>query len=80
MNRIVEYVFHPSRSAAMCRSQLFPLVLAACAVGGDRLRAASPAVGERHPDFTLADIATGKPVSLSDFRGKKVLLIQFAAW
>jgi hypothetical protein len=40
----------------------------------------SPKVGQRHADFTLADIATGKPVSLSDFRGKKVLLIQFASW
>jgi hypothetical protein len=39
-----------------------------------------PKLGERHPDFTLPDIRTGKPVSLSDFRGKKVLLIQFASW
>jgi len=37
-------------------------------------------VGQRHPDFTLANIADGKPVSLSDYRGKKVLLIQFASW
>jgi hypothetical protein len=36
--------------------------------------------GQRHADFTLPDIQTGKPVSLSDFRGKKVLLIQFASW
>ena len=64
----------------MSRSQLFPLALALYAVGGGRLGAASPAAGERHPDFTLADIATNKPVSLSDFRGKKVLLIQFASW
>jgi hypothetical protein len=39
-----------------------------------------PIVGQRHPDFTLPNIATGKPVSLSDFRGKKVLLIHFASW
>jgi AhpC/TSA family len=37
-------------------------------------------VGEHHPEFTLPDIQTGKPVSLADFRGKKVLLIQFASW
>jgi hypothetical protein len=37
-------------------------------------------VGQRHPEFTLPDIQTGKPVSLADFRGKKVLLIQFASW
>ena len=36
--------------------------------------------GQRHVGFTLPDIETGKPVTLSDFRGKKVLLIQFASW
>ena len=40
----------------------------------------SPKVGERAAEFTLANIADGKPVSLADFRGKKVLLIQFASW
>ena len=40
----------------------------------------TPAVGARHPDFILANIADGKPISLSDYRGKKVLLIQFASW
>jgi hypothetical protein len=40
----------------------------------------NPKVGDRHPDFTLPDIGTGQPRSLSDYRGKKVLLIQFASW
>jgi hypothetical protein len=40
----------------------------------------APTAGQRHPDFTLPDIRTGKPVSLSGFRGKKVLLIHFASW
>jgi peroxiredoxin len=40
----------------------------------------APKVGEKHPDFTLPRIDDGVPVSLSDFRGKKVLLIQFASW
>ena len=31
------------------------------------------------PDFTLAD-RQGDPVKLSDFRGKKVLLITWASW
>jgi hypothetical protein len=43
-------------------------------------QAYAPKVGARHPEFTLPDIQTGKPVSLSDFRGKKVLLIHFASW
>ncbi len=40
----------------------------------------APKVGERHPDFTLPTIGDRTPVSLSTFRGKKVLLIQFASW
>jgi hypothetical protein len=40
----------------------------------------TPQVGERHAEFTLPDLQAGKPVSLADFRGKKVLLIQFASW
>ncbi|HVL13286.1 MAG TPA: hypothetical protein VM529_12030 [Gemmata sp.] len=56
-------------------------VAAVLSAGGTGLAAGyAPAVGTRHPDFTLPSIADGKPVSLSDFRGKKVLLIQFASW
>jgi len=39
-----------------------------------------PRDGARHGDFTLPAIVDRRPVSLSDFRGKKVLLIQFASW
>lgn len=39
-----------------------------------------PVVGQPHPDFVLPNIANGKPVKLSDFRGKKVLLVHFASW
>jgi hypothetical protein len=37
-------------------------------------------VGARHFGFTLPAIDDGRPVSLEQFRGKKVLLIQFASW
>ncbi len=40
----------------------------------------APRVGERHPNFTLPAISDGRPVSLSQYRGKKVLLIHFASW
>ncbi|MHC4537121.1 MAG: hypothetical protein ACYS6K_24500 [Planctomycetota bacterium] len=40
----------------------------------------SPRVGQVHPDFILPDIADREPVSLSQFRGRKVLLIHFASW
>ena len=37
------------------------------------------APGTPAPDFTLNDI-DGKPVSLSDFKGKKVVLVFWASW
>ena len=40
----------------------------------------SPHVGRLHPDFTLPGIADSEPVSLLQFRGRKVLLIHFASW
>ncbi len=36
--------------------------------------------GQMHPDFIYPRIDTGEQVSLSQFRGKKVLLIHFASW
>jgi len=39
-----------------------------------------PEIGQPHPDFVLPKIADGKPLKLSDFRGKKVLLVHFASW
>jgi hypothetical protein len=40
----------------------------------------SPRVEQPHPDFTLPNIVDRDPVSLSQFRGQKVLLIHFASW
>lgn len=63
------------------RAHILSLALVLSTVGGDTpASAAPPKVGERHPYFTLPGITDGKPVALSDFRGKKVLLIQFASW
>lgn len=40
----------------------------------------APQVGQPHPNFVLPRLDNRKPVSLSEFRGRKVLLIQFASW
>ena len=65
------------------RRLTLPLMICGMMLGTtSRASAASyaPKVGERHPDFTLPAIGDRTPVSLSNFRGKKVLLIQFASW
>ena len=56
------------------------IVMMVVALGGFLANADQPKTGERHPDFTLPRISDGQAMSLSDFRGKKVLLIQFASW
>jgi len=51
---------------------------AACIGDSARERAASLSAGEA-PDFTLPDLS-GRMHSLSDYRGRKVLLIAWASW
>jgi hypothetical protein len=36
-------------------------------------------LGDIHPDFTLPDLE-GRPVRLSDYRGKKLLIFMWASW
>jgi peroxiredoxin len=36
-------------------------------------------LGNIHPDFTLPDLQ-GRPVRLSDYRGKKLLIFMWASW
>ena len=40
----------------------------------------APEVGQPHANFVLPNISDRQPVSLAQFRGTKVLLIQFASW
>jgi len=37
-------------------------------------------IGARPPDFTLPDLYTGGPVSLSDYRGRKAVFYVWASW
>ena len=40
----------------------------------------APEVGQPHANLVLPKISDRQPVSLAQFRGSKVLLIQFASW
>ena len=37
-------------------------------------------MGQRFPDFTFRSMEDGSPVSMADYRGKKVVLHVFASW
>ena len=37
-------------------------------------------VGEPFPALTLPSLADGKPLSIASFRGKRVILFEFASW
>ena len=39
-----------------------------------------PMEGQPHPDFLLPTISGKSQMKLSDYRGKKVLLLHFASW
>ena len=62
------------------RLLLVALVVAATSPAGLGQRRGGPAVGDVYPDLTLPSLKDGKPLSLKSFRGKKVLLLEFASW
>ena len=37
-------------------------------------------MGQRFPDLTFRSMEDGSPVSMADYRGKKVVLHVFASW
>ena len=68
------------RTAALGVS--FFLLLAPTANASDKkvgLPKIGTAVGEAYPDFILPKVGGGY-VSLSDFRGKRLVLFHFASW
>ena len=54
--------------------------LVLCSVGATLGSDYPPQVGAPHADFTLPSIEDGAAVSLAQYRGRKLLLIQFASW
>jgi len=60
---------------------LFAAVLAASPALGASDTAMRLKLGEKAPDFRLKDVMTGKTVTLSEFAGKKVVMLEFwATW
>ena len=43
-------------------------------------QAATLEVGSRFPDLVLPALEDGRPMSLADFRGERVVLHVFASW
>ena len=59
---------------------LLAAIWLASSAGDTRAEDYSPRLGQQHPDFVLPGLTDGAPVALSQFRGRKVLLIHFASW
>jgi len=72
------------------RTFLVLIVVAASILGMTHTAAAQKSVrelafsfiqeGQPFPDLVLPDLKTGQPRSITEFRGKKVLLHVFASW
>jgi len=60
------------------------VALAACAqeppASGDTSRRSPFQVGQPFPDLTLPALDDGRPASMRDYRGQKVVLHVFASW
>ncbi|MBI3655074.1 MAG: hypothetical protein HY232_01480 [Acidobacteria bacterium] len=37
-------------------------------------------VGQVYPNYILPSLSDGRPLALSQFRGRKIILHQFASW
>ncbi len=59
---------------------LFGAALAMAVYAGGSEVTVGTEVGQLYPDYLLPSLDGGKPMSLSDFRGKKIVLHQFASW
>jgi len=64
----------------VCTYRTIIVALMAMLTVGNAALAFRPEVGKPLDEFTLPRIQNGNPVSLSDYRGKKLLLIMFASW
>lgn len=59
---------------------LAPIVLALASLGAAAQSVPGIEVGRPFPDLFLPSIDDGRPVSIADFRGEKIILHVFASW
>lgn len=64
------------RKLTLCRKILFGLSMFFLGMAGTARMSSALDVGDQAPDFTLP-ATTGGKISLSQFRGKKLVLIEF---
>ncbi len=64
------------------RYKAFGLAMAVSVALGAGASAQSPQfeVGQPFPDIVLPSLEDGRPTSIADYRGKKVILHIFASW
>jgi hypothetical protein len=66
------------RGAWLLSSGLSALVAIGCAVAAPSESAFE--IGEPFPELVLPSVEDGHPMSIAEFRGKKILLHVFASW
>ncbi len=64
----------------MRRWGLVFFLLVGSSLAGVPARDGSPGVGDFFPRYLLPALETGDPLSISAYRGKKIILHQFASW
>ena len=60
----------------LTRTGMVVVLLGGLVLGLGSVAFAQPKVGDKAPDFTLP-ATTGAPISLSQFRGKRAVLLEF---
>ena len=64
----------------MNRLSLCLFFLALTGLSPTNAQATEPVVGQLHPKLCLPTIDGRQTIDLRDFKGQKVLLVQFASW
>jgi hypothetical protein len=64
----------------MIHRLIAPCVLSLALAGPALAGEVTLAVGRPFPDLTLPALDDGKPLSIQDFRGQKLILHVFASW